>query len=130
MVSIPVMAILRPRRPGGTTLWANDRVMRLLVEGSGIIDPSQQDRAIRKLQHFCDGNFRLFMSAAVKREYGKTFGVHLNQIRLVGFFDGDYADFIAVDWFIKKAQQNDRRMNTIYEKADGIREVGQWRRVE
>ena len=42
------------------------------------------------------------MPEAVKRECGKTFGVHLNQMRLVGFFDDGYANFIAVDWFVKK----------------------------
>jgi hypothetical protein len=115
---------------GSTALWASAKAMRLLAKGDGIIDPFQQDRAIRKLQHFCDGNFKLFMPAAVKREYGETFGVHLNQIRLAGFFAGGHADFIAIGWFIKTAQRNDRRMNMIYEKVDGIREAGHWRKVE
>ncbi|MDR1536158.1 MAG: hypothetical protein LBU64_13900 [Planctomycetota bacterium] len=130
MASLPVVAIIRPVRPGGTTLWASAKVMRLLAKGDGLIDQLQRDKSIRKLQHFCDGNFKLFMPAAVKREYGKTFGVHLNQIRLAGFFADGHADFIAMDWFIKKTQRNDGRMNLVYAKVDGIREAGQWRRVE
>jgi hypothetical protein len=130
MTSISAMIAMRPQKPDGTTLWASEKVMALLLGVDGVIDSSAQNRAIRKLQHFCDGNFRVFMPEAVKREHGKTFGVHLNQIRLVGFFDGGYVNFIAVDWFIKKTQQNDRRMNAIYEKVDKIREAGQWQKVK
>ncbi len=130
MNAIQVMAALRPRVPEGTAVWASERVMALILDGGGIIDRVQQDRVIRKLQHFCDGNFKTFMPEMVKRECNKTFGVHLDQIRLVGFFDNGYADFIALDWFVKKKRQNDRRMSAIYENVDAIRESGQWQRAE
>lgn len=130
MPSIQVMIALRPQKPDGTTLWASEKVMELVLGIDGVIDRSQQDRAIRKLQHFCDGNFKVFLPETIKREFGKTFGVHLNQIRLVGFFDDGYENFIAVDWFVKKTQQNDRRMNAIYERVDKIRETGQWQKVK
>lgn len=130
MHQIQVIIALRPQKPGGTILWAGEKVMELILGINGVVDRSQQNRAIRKLQHFCDGNFKVFLPETIKREFGKTFGVHLNQIRLVGFFDDGYENFIAVDWFVKKAQQNDRRMNAIYEKVDKIREAGQWRKVK
>ncbi len=70
------------------------------------------------------------MPETVKREYNKTFGIHVGQFRVVGFFDHGYQDFIAVDWFVKKTQQNDKRMNAIYEKVDRIRENEQWQKAE
>jgi hypothetical protein len=130
MSAIQVMIAMRPRNPGGTTVWANEKVMGLILNGDGVIDRIQQDRVIRKLQHFCDGNFKVFMPEMVKREFNKIFGVHLNQVRLVGFFDNGHVDFIALDWFMKKKQQNDQRMNAVYEKVDGIREAGQWQRAK
>lgn len=130
MPPIQVTVALRSRKPEGTTLWTSAKVMEFILGIDGVIDRALQDRAIRKLQHFCDGNFRVFLPEAIKRETGKTFAVHLEQIRLVGFFDGGYGDFIALDWFIKKTQRNDKRMNAIYEKVDKIRETGQWRKVQ
>lgn len=130
MSPIQVIVAMRPQKPDGTTLWASEKVMTLLLGVGGAIDRTLQDRTIRKLRHFCDGNFKVFLPESIKREFGKTFGIHLNQIRLVGFFDGDYGNFIAVDWFIKKTQQNDRRMNAIYEKVDRIREMEQWQKAK
>lgn len=70
------------------------------------------------------------MPETVKREYNKTFGIHAGHFRIVGFFDHGYQDFIAIDWFVKKTQQNDKRMNAMYGKADRIREGGQWQKME
>ncbi len=130
MPLVQVTIALRPRKPEGTTLWTSEKVMEFILGVDGVIDRSLQDRAIRKLQHFCDGNFKVFLPETVKREFGKTFAVHLGQIRLVGFFAGGYGDFIALDWFVKKIQQNDKRMKAMYEKVDGIREAGQWQKVK
>ncbi len=86
---------------------------------------------------FCfalDGNepksyyFRLFMPDAIRRECGKTYGIHLGQFRLAGVFDQSCHDFIAIGCFTKKKQKNDQRMNHLYEKVDAIRETGQWTR--
>ena len=52
--------------------------------------------------------------------------LHIDQYRVVGFFDHGYSDFIALDWFIKKRQRNDSRMNAIYSKVDAIREAMSW----
>lgn len=130
MPKAQVVIALRPKETDGTILWATEKVMALVLGVDGVIDTVQQDKAIRKLHHFCDANFKTYMPEAVKRESGKTFGVHLNNIRLVGFFDGGYENFIALDWFVKKRQQNDSRMNAIYEKVDKIREAGQWQKAK
>ena len=130
MSSMPVVIAMHSQKPDGTTLWASEKVMELILGIDGVIDRTQQNRAIRKLHHFCDGNFRTFMPEIVKREFNKTFGIHLNQIRLIGFFDNGYDNFIAIDWFVKKTQQNDKRMNAIYEKVDMVRETGQWQKAK
>lgn len=114
----------------GTSVWASGRVLQLLDEDGDIRDAALRHMIVRKLLSFCEGNFRNFMPDAVKREYGKTFGVHLRQYRLVGFFDKGYSDFIALDFFQKKTQRNDRRMNAIYGKVDAIREAGTWVRAK
>lgn len=126
MDKIEVTPFAIPESLTGTSVWASLRVLRLLDEDGDIRDATLRDMIVGKLLSFCEGNFRNFMPDAVKREYGKTFGVHLRQYRLVGFFDSGYSDFIALDFFQKKTQRNDRRMNAIYEKVDAIREAGTW----
>ncbi len=130
MTPIPVILAMRPEKPGGTMLWASENVMGLLLGTNSVVDRSTQDRAIRKLQHFCNGGFKVFLPETIKRETGKTFAIHLNQIRLAGFFDNGYEAFIAIDWFVKKTQQNDRRMNAVYGKVDRVREAGQWQKIK
>lgn len=126
MDKIPVVILLRPGTPNGTTMWANRKVMSLFLERSGDIGAPPLGRLEEKARYFCDGNFKLFMPNAVKLEFGKTYGLHIDHYRIVGFFDHGYADFIALDWFIKKTQRNDRRMNAIYQKVDAIREARSW----
>ncbi|MDR1613510.1 MAG: hypothetical protein LBT97_12125 [Planctomycetota bacterium] len=130
MDKIGVVPFAIPESPHGTIVWAAGKVLRLLDEDGDIRDAVLRDMLVSKLLSFCEGNFKNFMPDAVKREYGKTFGVHLRQYRLVGFFDRGYADFIALDFFMKKTQHNDRRMTAIYEKVDAIREAGTWTRMK
>lgn len=129
MERIEVVPFFIPESLGGTSVWASDKVLRLLDEDGDIRDEVVRHMLVGKLLSFCEGNFRNFMPDAVKREFGKTFGVHLRQYRLAGFFDRGYADFIALDFFQKKTQRNDRRMNAVYEKVDAIREAGTWVRA-
>lgn len=126
---VEVIAILYPRAIEGTTIWASEKVMQLVL-GSSKGDTLQRDKIIRKLQHFCGAGFKLFMPETVKRECGKTFCIHINQFRIVGFLDTGYSHFIALDWFVKKTQQNDKRMNAIYQKVDIIRESRQWQKTK
>lgn len=130
MNKIEVSLFFAPESPAGTTVWASARVLQLLDEGGDIRDETLRHMIVGKLLSFCEGNFKNFMPDAVKREYGKTFGIHLRQYRLVGFFDGGCSNFIAFDFFQKKTQRNDRRMNAIYEKVDDIREAEAWLRVK
>jgi hypothetical protein len=126
METVPVVVLLRPKTADGTTLWANRKVMSLFLEHGGEIGVPPLGRLEEKAQYFCNGNFKLFMPAAVKLEFGKTYGVHIDQYRIAGFFDEGYQNFIALDWFIKKTQRNDRRMNAVYERVDAIREARSW----
>ncbi len=130
MEKIKVTLFAAPAAPNGTTVWASAKVLRLLDDDGDIQDAALQAMLVGKLLSFCEGNFRNFMPDAVKRERGKTFGVHLRQYRLVGFFDRGYSDFIALDFFLKKTQRNDSRMNAIYEKVDAIREAGAWEKAK
>ena len=82
------------------------------------------------MQSFCDANLKVFMPDTVKREYKKTFGIHIGSFRIAGFFDDGYGVFIAIDWFVKKKRRNDGRMNTIYEKVDSIRETSSWIKIK
>lgn len=127
MPKVPVMIMLIPDKPIGTKLYASDRVMNW---PDSISDAVHRQKHLGKLQFFCDSNFRMFMPNIIKREFGKTYGIHLDQYRIVGFFDQSYDTFIAIDWFIKKTQRNDKRMNAIYEKVDAIREAGAWIIIE
>ncbi len=127
MEKIVVMPMLFPNSPEGTTLWAGEAVLAWL---RGMRNADERRRYAGKLQFYCDSNFRLFMPDIVKRECGKTYGIHIGQFRLAGFFDQSYQDFIAIQWFAKKKQRNDQRMNDIYEKVDAIREAGLWTRQE
>lgn len=126
MEKIPVTVLLCPKTADGTTLWANRRVASLFLERSGAIGVPPLGRLEEKAQYFCDANFKLLMPVAVKLEFGKTYGLHIDHYRIVGFFDEGHANFIALDWFVKKTQRNDRRMNALYEKVDAIREAKSW----
>ncbi len=126
MEIIPVVLLLQPMTPDGTSIWASRKVMSLFLENSGTIGIPPLGRLEEKAQYFCNGNFRLFMPTAVKLEFGKTYGLHIDQYRIAGFFDEGYRNFVALDWFIKKTQRNNRRMNSIYQKVDAIREAKLW----
>jgi mRNA-degrading endonuclease RelE of RelBE toxin-antitoxin system len=126
MPNIIVSPLIRPRTPTGTTLWVTDKVAELLLDDSSITDVTKRKLAYRKARGMCDAGFRLHMPDAVKREHGKTYRVRIDQYRIVGFFDQDYHNFIALDFFVKKTQRNDSRMTAIYQKVDAIREAGTW----
>jgi hypothetical protein len=130
MDKIKVVPFAIPESSTGTSVWASDKVLRMLDEDGEIRDATLRHMIVGKLLSFCEGNFKTFMPDAVKREYGKTFGVHLRQYRLVGFFDEGYSIFIALDFFQKKTQRNDKRMNAIYENVDSIRETRTWQKTE
>jgi hypothetical protein len=127
MNKIPVTIMLIPETTVGTVFYASEKIMDLPDD---ISDVAMRQKLLGKLQFFCDSNFRMFMPDTIKREYGKTYGIHLDRFRIVGFFDESYEIFIALDWFVKKTQKNDRRMNAIYEKVDKIRENELWTKVE
>ncbi len=129
MEAIPVLLAMPSNKAEGTTIWASEKVIGLIHGNDAGLDPVQWERLKGKLQSFCDANLKVFMPEAVKRECGKSFGVHVGQFRIAGFFDEGYRTFIAIDWFIKKTQRNDRRMNAIYKKVDSIREAGSWIRI-
>jgi hypothetical protein len=129
MDAVSVALLIAPGKPGGTMLWASEKVLSLVSGDTGGLDKTQRGLLRKRLQRYCDDGMRVFMPETVKREHGKTFGIHVGHFRIVGFFDRGYQDFIAIDWFVKKTQQNDKRMNAIYEKTDRIRESGQWHRI-
>jgi hypothetical protein len=124
MDKIPVGLFISPKSPTGTTVWASAKVAAVFK--------GNPDESIltRKLASFSECGFRNFMPDAVKRECGKTFGVHLRQYRLVGFFNRGYSEFIALDCFAKKSQRNDSRMNATYAKAESIRETELWEKLK
>jgi hypothetical protein len=128
MANIDVMLHLEADTPAGTNLWATEGIIRLLSEVGEITDVRQIGLYVQKLQLLCNANFRIYMPKIVKLEFGKTYCIHLEQYRIVGFFDQSYRDFIAVDYFVKKRQRNDNRMNAVYQKVDGIREAKAWTR--
>ena len=130
MASTMVSLLIRPRTPTGTSLWATEKVFELLLDDSIISDVAKRKLAYRKARGLCDAGFRLHTPEGVKREYGKTYRIRIDQYRIVGFFDRYYRNFIAVDFFIKKIQKNDSRMAAIYQKVDAIREAGTWIRSE
>jgi hypothetical protein len=117
-----------PDKPIGTSLWVSEGVYDLLV-GGGLSDSVQREKMLRRLRFLCDSNLRIHMPDTVKKEYGKTYCIHLDQYRLVGFFDESYRDFICLDYFVKKTQKNDRRMNAVYRRIDQIREAGAWNKA-
>lgn len=129
MDAIPVLLAMPSSKPEGTTIWASEKVIGLIHGNAGGLDAVLWGKFKAKLQSFCDANLKLFMPDAVKREYGKTFGVHVGQFRIVGFFGDGYKTFLAMDWFVKKTQRNDSRMNAIYRKVDSIREAGAWIKI-
>lgn len=115
--------------PIGTSLWISEKVFEFFT-GDEISDVVKLEKMIRRIRFLCDANLRVHMPDTVKREYGKTYCIHLDQYRIVGFFDQSYRDFIAVDYFVKKTQKNDKRMNAIYKRVDQIREAGTWIKVD
>ena len=129
MNAIPVLLAMSPCNREGTAIWASEKVIGLIHGNAGTLDVVQWGRFKSKLQSFCDANLKVFMPIAVKREYGKTFAIHIGHFRIVGFFADGYQTFIALDWFVKKTQQNDRRMNAIYEKTDSFRENNAWIKI-
>jgi hypothetical protein len=126
MEKIPVIALIEPDTGSGTTLWANRKVISMFLEDSGGIDVPPPGRLEVKIRQFCNHGFQIYLPNTIKLEYGKTYGVHVGQYRVVGFFDRGYDNFVALDWFVKKTQRNDRRMNAIYRKVDEIRETQAW----
>lgn len=130
MEKIVVALLLTPDTPSGTAFWVNDKVADMFLELSGEVGVPPLGRLEEKMRYFCNANLRLFMPNAVKLEYGKTYGIHIDQYRIVGFFDGGYGTFIAIDWFVKKKQRNDSRMAAIYQKVDEIREAKAWIKEE
>lgn len=70
------------------------------------------------------------MPDIIKRERGKIYCIHLDQFRIIGFFDQSYRDFIALEYFAKKTQKNDRRMNAAYKRVEQIREGRAWTKAE
>ncbi len=124
MKKVLVAAFISPKSPAGTTIWASARV------AAAFKDSPDESVITRKLASFCEGGLQNFMPDAVKRECGKTFGVHLRQYRLVGFFGKGYAEFIALDCFVKKTQRNDSRMSAIYAHVESIREAGTWEKMK
>lgn len=130
MDEIIVTAIVIPSKPNGTTVWASGSVLSLIAGDDGGLDKVQRGLLRKRLQRYCDDGMRVFMPETVKREHNKTFGIHVGHFRIVGFFDRGYHDFIAVEWFEKKRQKNDKRMAAIYAKVDGIREAGAWIRLK
>ncbi len=130
MPDVLVSLYTTPSEPTGTALWASLKVVKLFDDSKEIPDAKQRNILLRRLRIMCNGNLRVHMPDTVKREVGKTHCIHLDQYRIVGFFDASYRDFIAIDYFVKKKQRNDRRMTAIYEKVEQIREAGTWQKVE
>lgn len=126
MAKIKTWLLIEAEEPAGTNLWASEKVIDLLNGGGEVTDEERLGLFARKLQSFCDANFRQYMPDIIKREFGKVYCIHLDQFRIAGFFDQSYRDFIAVDCFAKKTQKNDRRMNAAYKRADQIREEQAW----
>jgi hypothetical protein len=130
MPNILVSLYFFPDEPIGTALWASLKVVKLFDDAKEISDSRQRNMLLHRLRILCNGNLRVHMPDTVKREAGKVYCIHLEQYRIVGFFDASYRDFIAVDYFVKKKQRNDKRMTTIYEKAEQIREAGTWQKLK
>ncbi len=125
MAAHEVLLLYAPDKPVGTSLWVSGEVFDLLVNG-GLRDAVLQEKMLRRIRFLCDANLRVHMPDKVKKEYGKTYCIHLDHYRFVGFFDKSYRDFICLDFFIKKTQKNDSRMNAVYRRVDKIRETGTW----
>lgn len=130
MAKTDVILFTSAATPTGTNFWAADSVACLLTGDGEVRDVKQLDQFRRRLAMLCDANFRQYMPDMVKLEYGKTFCIHMEQYRIVGFFDQSYRDFIALDYFVKKTQKNGARMNAIYRKVDKIREAATWTKKE
>jgi hypothetical protein len=116
--------------PTGTNLWATEKVVDLIIGEGEVSDNERAALYFRKLRSFCDANFRQYMPNIIKREYGKVYCIHLDHFRLVGFFDESYGDFICLDYFAKKIQKNDMRMNATYRRVDQARENKSWTKSE
>lgn len=129
MEKTPVIDLIKPETDDGTTLWASRKVITMFLEDSGGIGVPPPGRLEVKVRQYCNNNFRLYLPNVIKLEHGKTYGVHVGQYRIAGFFDEGYDTFIAIDWFVKKKQKNDSRMSAIYEKVDEIREAKSWIKI-
>ncbi len=126
MTDIEVSLFIEAESSTGTNLWATERVVDLIVGDGEVTDAEKLSLYFRKLGNFCEANFRQYMPDIIKREYGKVYCIHLEHFRLVGFFDESYRDFICLDYFVKKTQKNDKRMNSTYKRIDQIRESKAW----
>lgn len=129
MAGVEVILLYAPDKPVGTSLWVSEGVFDLLV-GGGLRDAVQREKMLRRLRFLCDANLRVHMPDKIKKEYGKTYCIHLDQYRFAGFFDRSYHDFICLEFFVKKTQRNDSRMNAVYRRVDRIRESGTWSKAE
>lgn len=130
MPDVQVSLFIKAETPEGTNLWATEKVVDLVTGFGEVTDTERVSLYFRKLVEFCNANFRQYMPDIIKREYGKVYCIHLDHFRIVGFFDQSYRDFIAVDYFQKKKQKNDRRMNAIYKRAEQTRENASWTKSE
>ena len=122
MPDFKVSLFIEAATPTGTALWATEKVIDLVVGYGEVTDSTRCALYFRKLKAFCDANFRQYMPEIIKREFGKVYCIHIEHFRFVGFFDQSYRDFICLDYFVKKTQKNDKRMNAIYRRIDQIRE--------
>lgn len=130
MPNVLVSLYFSPSETVGTAFWASLKVVKLFDDSREISDAKRRSMLLRRLRILCNGNLRVHMPDTVKREVGKAYCIHLEQYRIVGFFDASYRDFIAIDYFVKKKQRNDKRMIAIYEKAEQVREAGTWQKVK
>lgn len=127
MTGIPVIIFMVLEDENGTVIWATEKVIDLLTSGKVIRDATQRKLVFRWVKGMSDAGFNAYIPNIVKRKQGKTFGVHVGQYRIVGFFDSHA--FIMIDWFQKQKQRNDKLMTAIYEKVDAIRETGAWTKI-
>ena len=126
MADMKVSLFIKTETPEGTNLWASEKVIDFIVGEREVTDSERLSLYFRKLRSFCDANFRQYMPDIIKREFGKVYCIHIDHFRFIGFFDQSYRDFICLDYFIKKTQKNDKRMNATYQRIDQIRESKSW----
>ncbi len=130
MPDVTVTLFIKAETPAGTNLWATEEIIDLVTGFGEVTDTERASLYFRKLVELCNANFRQYMPDIIKREYGKIYCIHLDYFRIIGFFDQSYQDFIAVEYFQKKKQKNDRRMNSIYKRVEQTRESASWTKNE